>query len=903
MECLARFLRNGYATVFIATVAVWLFLPFLAFAQEPVNIDGYVSVSTADEKSTLDRQTRAVTSTVDVIITNTSNRVIDYPLRIVINIMGTDYSNVTMPEALGGPGTTPYGKYYYERNSVSLGAFVIRFGSSQCNTDCTGDLDGDGDVDGLDLALLSHGNKLNPGQQATFHLKFVRKDTVRFQYSIETFGIVEGSTGNEPPVASAGDDQTIEIPLWQNSTPVTLDASQSYDPDGDLAAYRWTCVSASGGNPVDPEDVEFPQVRLSQGVYTFKLEVVDNDGAVSKPDTVTISVVSKEYSPPVINVSPTDYTVEEGEELKIEVSASDDNVRNVTLGAYPLLPNASFTSHAGPSASGTFIFRPDYNQQGFYTVAFKARNDLGLASLKTVNITVKDKNRPPIIDPLEPVSIDEGKAITLHITASDPDQDPVSISATNLPTKNAIFIPSSATFIFAPDYEQSGTYEVTFTASDGKVSSDPVTLTIDVKDVPTTGSNEHPTLELVVNPVESPTLRKTVTLTGRVNSATVTPPPEAIHTALINSLLPASVKQGQTIDINIAGQENGGFETHFEDGATTANFGNGIRVNSIKVLDPHHAVINITVDCNAEVGQRSVILATNNETAVSTIALDVSKGTSLVSGRIVDPDSGNPVAGAVVSIQGTTLSTTTDSEGHFSFNDVPSGKLTLLVNAPDHEFITSSLDISAGKEIDVGDLETKAIVYQPDSKPDATLSSLLGRGITDFTSIKSIEDAEKLVRDAYLLVGGRDIGVLDQYGNQINPKVKGIPYISITDAGIKDTAEALITGETTTVGELLFAFTYLWEWDGERPNLIEWLHAIQKVVNRAWENPDDPESALFILLFNQGKNLSPEPPQIVADTPLNALQAQLMSITLFVTATKTVDPSWVNQQVLERSSE
>ena len=892
---------------------VWLFCCVLGFllvfssknaiSSDLVDISQYVTITTANEKTTLDRATRILTSTADVIITNTSGNVIKLPVRAIINITGTDYTNVTMPEAQGGPGTQPYGKYFYEKTPVSMEFFVTNYGRSDCNTDCLGDLDGDGDVDGIDLEKLSKGSELHPGENLTFHLKFVRKDDILFQYYIEPYGIIEGISTNKPPVADAGEDKTVVLPAWENSIVVTLDGSKSFDPDGDIVSYLWTCIESNGNSAPDPPDILYPQVKLSPGVYIFKLVVTDDNGASSIPDTATVTVVSREFNPPLLSISPMECTLKEGEEATINVTATDVNGRNVTLGAYPAITNSTFTTEPGPEATGTFIFKPDYGQQGIYTVAFRATNDLGLTSIKTVNIRVENVNRAPTIDSLNPVVVDEGKAITLHVSSDDPDGDPVIITASNLPDRNAIFIPSSSTFIFAPDFDQAGTYTITFVANDGKSSSEPVTLTVEVKDVPTGENGGLPSLVLQVDPVESPTLRPIQTITGRVNSSGGSVKPVSIKTSLITGLSPSTVEQGQTVDVQVTGQATGSFETHFEEGVTTANLGEGIIVNSVSVDDSHHAILNITIAPDAPTGQRTVVLNTGSETAVSTVAFNVMTGRSTISGRVLSPGDGSPLSDVTVSIQGTTLSVKTDSKGNFTLSDVPTGKWRLLVNSPNHELVTVSFNITAAKEVDLGTFEPKSLVYQPGNEPSVSLRSILGRGITDFTSIKTLEEAKDLVRDTYLFLGGADIGVLDEYGNQLNPKVKEVPYVSITEEGIEETAESLITGETTSLGELLFSFTYLWDWNGQRPNLIEWLHAIQNAVNRAWQNPDDPESALFIILFNQGKHLSPDPPQIVADTPLNALQAQVMSMTLFITASKSLDPSWVNQQILERSTE
>ena len=85
----------------------------------------------------------------------------------------------------------------------------------------------------------------------------------------------------------------------------------------------------------------------------------------------------------------------------------------------------------------------------------------------------------------EAQSVDENRALTFGVDATDPDGDPVTYSASGLPA-GATFDPASRQFSWTPDYTQAGTYEVTFTASDGTRSyslSTDKTVTITVRNV------------------------------------------------------------------------------------------------------------------------------------------------------------------------------------------------------------------------------------------------------------------------------------------------------------------------------------------------------------------------------------------------------------------------------------
>jgi len=95
----------------------------------------------------------------------------------------------------------------------------------------------------------------------------------------------DGISGNTPPVADAGPDQTVCVIPPATTAMVTLDGSGSYDADGDPLTYTWSwdTDTAYGVNPT---------VELPLGTTTITLVV--NDGKVdSEPDTVNITVNPK----------------------------------------------------------------------------------------------------------------------------------------------------------------------------------------------------------------------------------------------------------------------------------------------------------------------------------------------------------------------------------------------------------------------------------------------------------------------------------------------------------------------------------------------------------------------------------------------------------------------------------
>ena len=88
---------------------------------------------------------------------------------------------------------------------------------------------------------------------------------------------------NQPPVVEAGADQALKVARKAKKATFTLDGSQSYDPDGTIASWRWTQGSTVVGTT--------SKVTLSRGpgTYVFSLTATDDDGATGS-DSTTVTV-------------------------------------------------------------------------------------------------------------------------------------------------------------------------------------------------------------------------------------------------------------------------------------------------------------------------------------------------------------------------------------------------------------------------------------------------------------------------------------------------------------------------------------------------------------------------------------------------------------------------------------
>lgn len=289
----------------------------------------------------------------------------------------------------------------------------------------------------------------------------------------------------------------------------TYTAKVSYQTDGDL-------VSAFVGQ--EPIDASWSDNNL-----TLSIEREDV-GSPSDGDNLTgISAESRhgedgstfdltdagEYrvgnsAPDLASIS--DKTVDEGQNLNFDVTATDADGDDVSLSAEGVPSGASFTVVGDDDGDGTynatFDWTPDFDQAGDYEVTFIA-DDGDVTSSQTVQITVNNVTGVPEIEPIADKTVDEGATLAFTVTATDPNGDTIALDNETALPGSATFTDEgdadgdgtyNGTFEWTPDFDKAGTYAVTFVAEDSSGLSSTEDVNITVVDV-----NSAPSIDPVAN--------------------------------------------------------------------------------------------------------------------------------------------------------------------------------------------------------------------------------------------------------------------------------------------------------------------------------------------------------------------------------------------------------------------
>jgi HEAT repeat protein len=205
-------------------------------------------------------------------------------------------------------------------------------------------------------------------------------------------------------------------------------------------------------------------VELPRGEYTYTKQVTDKyANTVLKSITVYL-----QNEDPVLNPIG-DKEALAGKPLTFSISASDLDGDSIFYFAFDLPNGATFNYD-----TQTFSWLSP--ALGTYKVKFRVRDGWGLKDEEEVVITVIT-NRPPIIPLIGNKTVIVGKELKFTITASDPDNDQLTYTVTNLPP-GATF--KNQTFTWTPSIDQEGTYTVIFKVADNKGGSASETITITV---------------------------------------------------------------------------------------------------------------------------------------------------------------------------------------------------------------------------------------------------------------------------------------------------------------------------------------------------------------------------------------------------------------------------------------
>ena len=348
-------------------------------------------------------------------------------------------------------------------------------GSSTAPLDGTGATEGGSPID-VGNVLTFTVNGLPDGEDHYFAVAAYDASDNESTYSNIVNSPVVGNDNNPPVLAPIGNKSILEGATLN----FTISAT---DADADTLAYSVGGMPAGAGFNIDSGVFSWIPALNQSGSYSVTFTVTDGSDNDSETILITVTDVNR---PPVLNSIGTQ-TIGEGSQLTFTITGSDPDSDVLSYSAEGLPANATFSS-----TMRSFSWIPEFQASEntrVYPVIFIVSDGVAETS-EIVTINVTNVNRAPVLESVDVQNLTEGDAYNLVINATDPDTNPITYSATNLPS-SSVFTPSTRSFSWIPGSDQDGTYQVTFTASDGYLSdSETVTFTVN-------NGNEAPVLDAI----------------------------------------------------------------------------------------------------------------------------------------------------------------------------------------------------------------------------------------------------------------------------------------------------------------------------------------------------------------------------------------------------------------------
>ena len=228
---------------------------------------------------------------------------------------------------------------------------------------------------------------------------------------------------NYPPIADAGPTQTVG-----EGVRVTLNGSNSSDPDDGIASYLWEQTDGSSVNLSSPTAVRptftAPNVGINGESLTFQLTVTDN-GNQKSTDT-TIVNVTWTNDPPIADAGP-DQTVNEGVTVMLDASNSMDLDDGIASYQWTQLGNNTRVTLSDNTKEQPTFTAPNVGINGeSLTFQLTVTDNGNLKSTDTSIVNVTWINEPPIANAGPDQFVTAGDMVTLDGSISSDLEDGIS---------------------------------------------------------------------------------------------------------------------------------------------------------------------------------------------------------------------------------------------------------------------------------------------------------------------------------------------------------------------------------------------------------------------------------------------------------------------------------------------
>src|SRR6056297_3104173 len=313
---------------------------------------------------------------------------------------------------------------------------------------------------------------------------------------------------NDAPTADAGAASTDE------DTPVTVTLTGS-DVEGDPLTFAIASAPGSGSlgaitqvDATTAEVVYTPNADFN-GADSFTFTV--NDGtADSAPATISLTV-NPVNDPPAADAGAA--STDEDTPVTVTLTGSDVEGDPLTFAIASAPGSGSLGAITQVDATtAEVVYTPNADFNGADSFTFTVNDGTADSAPATISLTVNPVNDPPAAD-AGAASTDEDTPVTVTLTGSDVEGDPLTFAIASAPGSGSLGAitqvdATTAEVVYTPNADFNGADSFTFTVNDGTADSAPATISLTVNPV-----NDAPTADAGAASTDEDT-PVTVTLTG-----------------------------------------------------------------------------------------------------------------------------------------------------------------------------------------------------------------------------------------------------------------------------------------------------------------------------------------------------------------------------------------------------
>ncbi|MEZ8345884.1 tandem-95 repeat protein [Vibrio splendidus] len=522
---------------------------------------------------------------------------------------------------------------------------------------------------------------------------------------------------NDPPVAGSTSYTVHE----DNSITISNEQllANSSDIEGEVAIDS---VSYTGSDGVFEDNGDgtytFSPNENFNGDVSLAVIVTDEEGAT---EATTAGITVLEVNDPPIAGS-TSYSVNEDE--VITISAEQLLANSSDIEGEVAIDSVTYTGADGiftDNGNGTFSFAPNANFDGDVSLDVVVTDEEGATVATSASIDVLPINDPPVSGDLA-YSIDEDGSITLTqeqllSQASDVDGDDLTASNLSAGDNATVVDNGDGTFTVTPDANFNGDIDLSFDISDGTESIVAnADLTVNpVNDLPTTS-------DVYANVDED----NVITITQEqllANAADIEGDDLVASDLTLVGDDATIVDNGDgTFSITPSENFNGYIDVAYSisDGDTPIAANLGLTVDPVNDAPIVSADVAITIeeDGSYTITQEELLqFATDIEDDDMTAIIGGQGDETTVTGTVLDAETGNPIAGADVTLTdnaGHSYTAVTDQSGNYSVSGpvVDQGTVTIEQEGS----ITSSFLVPAGEDTNGGVTAISEVLEETDMR-------------------------------------------------------------------------------------------------------------------------------------------------------------------------------------------